>query len=119
MSDKVLMSIVHTSHDLLEDASRLIFRDLVALDVIIEFSSLGQLHYDEDVVSRIEDLIQFDDVWVVDEFKYLDLPFDLLIQRLTLDIMFLFFILRLFNIFTATFTPVKSCLASTCECEYP
>lgn len=49
---------------------------------------------------------------MVDEFEDADLPFDLLARGGTLEIICLFFILRLFIILTATLTPVRSCLAS-------
>jgi len=80
--------------------------------IIIELSALCVLHDDEDVIGGIEDFVEFDDILVVDEFEYFDLSFDLSRRSTTLDIIFLFFILRLFRILTATFNPVKSCLAS-------
>ena len=80
--------------------------------IIIELSALCVLHDDEDVIGGIKDFVEFDDILVVDEFEYFDLSFDLSRRSTTLDIIFLFFILRLFRILTATFNPVKSCLAS-------
>lgn len=114
MSDEILMGVVQSGHDLLEETSGFILGNVIALDIIIELSALSQLHYNENIVSGVQNLIQFDDVGVVDEFEYLDLSFYLFIMDFTLDIMFLFFILRLLRILTATLTPVKSCLASIC-----
>lgn len=88
------------------------FCDIVILYVIIEFATFSELHDDKDVVGGIEYLVKFDDIFVVDELEDFDLSFDLDDKRITLDIMFLFFILRLFMILTATRTPVMSCLAS-------
>lgn len=80
--------------------------------IIIELPTLCIFHDDKNIVGSIQYLIKFDDIFVIDEFQYFDLSFDLHVGGNTLEIMFLFFILRLFMILTATLTPVRSCLAS-------
>ena len=49
---------------------------------------------------------------MTDEAKDTDLSFDLHVGKSTLEIMFLFFILSLLMILTATFAPVSICLPS-------
>lgn len=110
------MRVLHSTDDLPEKKLGLIFRDIIILDVIVEFSSICEFHDDEDIIGSIEDLVKFDDVLVVDELKYFDLPFHLNVILFTFEIIFLFFIFLLLMIFTATLTPVKSCLASN---SYP
>jgi len=82
------------------------------LYILVEFSTLGHFHDDEDVVGGIEHLIQFDDIGMGNKLEYLDLAGDLHAGGYTLEIMFLFFIFNLFIIFTATGRPVNSCFAS-------
>ena len=112
MRDKVSVRISNSADNLLEKEAGILLGDVVILYVVIEFSALGKFHDNKDVVGGIQYFIELDDVLVVDEFEYFDLSFDLGGTRGTLDIMFLFFILRLLIILTATRTPVMSCLAS-------
>jgi len=49
---------------------------------------------------------------MIDKLQNLDFSFDLIELQVTFEIIFLFFILDLLMIFTATFVPVRSCLAS-------
>lgn len=112
MGDEVEMRVAHPADDLPEEEARLLLADVVILDVVVQFSSVGQFHDHEDVVGGVEHLVQLDDILMRDELEDLDLALDLRGEGGTLDIRFLFFILRLLMILMATFTPVRSCLAS-------
>lgn len=112
MSNEVEMRIANSADDLSEEKASFIFGNIVVLDVVIEFAPFGQLHDDEDVVGGVEHFIELDDVLVADEFQDFDFSLDLRPWNGTLDMRFLFFILRLLMIFMATFTPVRSCFAS-------
>jgi len=112
MRDEVAVGVTNTTNYLFEKKPSFILRDVIILNVIVKFSTLCKFHDDEDVIGCIKDFIEFDDVLVVDEFEYFDLSFDLDRKRVTFEIIFLFFILRLLMILTATLSPVRSCLAS-------
>lgn len=118
MRYKICVGISYAVYYLPEEKLSLVLGDLMCLDVVKEFSLLCEFHDDEDVIGGIEYLVQFDDVGVVDEPEYLDLPLDLLEESGTLEIMFLFLILRLLRILMATLMPVRSCLASCLALEY-
>lgn len=118
MGDEVGMSVGYSVDNLFEEEPRVLLGDVVILYIVIEFAALCEFHDDEDIVGGVEYFVQFDDVLVVDEFEYFDLSFDLGLNWVTLEIIFLFFILRLFMIFTATRTPVMSCLASILSSVY-
>lgn len=118
MRYKICVGISYAIYYLPEEKLGLVLGDLMGLDVIKELALLRKFHDDEDVVGGIEDLVQFDDVGVVDEPEYLDLSLDLLEESGTLEIMFLFLILRLLRILMATLMPVRSCLASCLALEY-
>lgn len=112
VSDKIGVGVGDTVDDLFEEETGIFLVDIVVLDVVVEFSPLCEFHDDEDVVGGVEHFVEFDDVVVVDELKDPNLPLDLSLDTCTLEIICLFFILRLFIIFTATLTPVRSCRAS-------
>lgn len=114
MCDKVKMCGFDTLDDLLEEVACLILWKIIILNKVIELSAFCHLHNNEDIGCRVEDLIQFDDIGVADKFEDLDLSFDLCEVYVTFEIMFLFFILDLLMILTATLVPVRSCLASKC-----
>lgn len=118
MGDEVGMGVGHSTDDLLEKEAGILFSDVVVLDIVVELATLCEFHDDEDVVGGVEYFVEFDDVLMVDEFEYLDLSFDLGGRTGTLEIMFLFFILRLLMILTATRTPVMSCRASILKGRY-
>ena len=118
MRDEVEVRIPDPADDLLEEGLRLILSDVVILDVVVQFPAVCELHDDEDVVGGVQHLVQLDDVLMTDKLEDLDLPLYLTHPTCTLEIMFLFFILRLLMIFTATFTPVISCLASASTHSY-
>lgn len=118
MRYKICVGISYAVYDLPEEKLGLVLGDLMCLDVVEKFSLLCEFHDDEDVVGGIEYLIQFDDVSVVDKPEYLDLSLDLHEESGTLEIMFLFLILRLLRILMATLMPVRSCLASGLALEY-
>lgn len=118
MRDEVEVRVPHPADDLLEESLGLLLSDVIILYVIVQFPSVCQLHNHEDVVGRIQHLVQLDDVLMTDKLQYLDLSLYLTPPTCTLEIMFLFFILRLLMIFTATFTPVISCLASALTHPY-
>lgn len=118
MRDEVEVRIPHSADDLLEECLGLLLGDVVVLDVVVEFPSVCELHDDEDVVGGVQHLVQLDDVLMTDKLKDLDLSLHLTQINATLEIMFLFFILRLLMILTATLTPVISCLASTFSHSY-
>lgn len=82
------------------------------LDILVQFSSFGDFHDDEDVVGAIQYLIQLDDVGMIDEFQYFYFSFDLRDGGGTLEIIFTFLIFSLLMILTATGRLVRSCLAS-------
>lgn len=112
------MRVLNPTDNLPEEELRLFFWDIIILYIIVELSSIRELHDDEDIISRIKHLVQLDNVLVIDELEYLDFPLHLNQHTSTFEIIFLFFIFRLLMIFTATFTPVKSCLASNSQAVY-
>jgi len=118
MCDEVGVGVGNSADDLFEEEPGVLLRDIIILYIVVEFAALGELHNHEDVVGRVQHLVQLDDILVVDEFQDLDLPFHLPRALGTFEIMFLFFILRLFMILTATCTPVMSCRASSLGGEY-
>lgn len=87
--------------------------DIIVLNIVIELPFFSDLHDDKDIIGRIKDFIELDDILVIDELEYSDFSFYLSYKETTFDIIFLLFILRLFMIFTATRTPVRSCRASS------
>jgi hypothetical protein len=119
MGDEVEMGISDSGDDLSEEEPGLLLGDIVILNVIVELAAVGQFHDDEDVVGGIEYLVKLDDVLVADELEDLNLALDLSGRGGTLEMRFLFFILRLFMILMATFTPVRSCFASEEPSTYP
>lgn len=68
MRDEILMYILYATNDLSEVELRLLFCDFIVLYKVVELAFRGELHDDEDVVGCVEDLVEFDDVRVVDEF---------------------------------------------------
>lgn len=118
MSDEVVVGIVDSADDLLEEEAGVFLADLIELDIVVQLAPLSQLHDHEDVVAGVEDLVELDDVVVVDELEDPYFPFDLNRPATTFDIMCLLFIFRLFIILTATRTPVRSCLASNFPNKY-
>ena len=80
----------------------------MVLNVVVELATLCQLHDHKDIVGSVEHLIQLDNVLVVDKLQNFNLPLHLPAPTHTLAIIFLFFILRLLMILTATRTPVWS-----------
>ena len=118
MCDEVEVGIGDPTDDLLEEKPGIILADVVILYVVVQLSTFGKFHNDEDIVAGVQNFVKFDDVVVVDEFENPDFPFDLGRGRGTFEIMCLPFILRLFIIFTATRTPVRSCRASTSTYSY-
>jgi hypothetical protein len=118
VGDEIEMSILHPTDDLPEEELGLVFRDIIILYVVVEFAAVCEFHDDEDVIGSIEYFIELDDILMVDELEYLDLPLHLSRSSPTFEIIFLFFIFLLLMIFTATRTPVKSCLASNSHPPY-
>lgn len=118
MCDEVEVRIPHPADDLLEESLGLLLSDVVILYVIVQFPSVCKLHNDEDVVGGVQHLVQLDNVLMTDKLQYLDLSLYLNPPTCTLEIIFLFFILRLLMILTATLTPVISCLASALTHPY-
>jgi hypothetical protein len=112
MRDQIAMRVIDCLDDLPKEQSHVLLGKIVMLYILVEFSTLGHFHDDEDVVGGIEHLIQFDDIGMGNKLEYLDLAGDLHAGGYTLEIMFLFFIFNLFIIFTATGRPVNSCFAS-------
>jgi hypothetical protein len=86
---------------------------VVGLEILVELSSRRQLHDYEDVCGGVEDFVELDDVGMVKGLVVPDLPLDLHTLATTFDIIFLFFILTLLMILTATLAPVSSCRPST------
>jgi hypothetical protein len=113
MGDQVEMRILYPFDDLAEKEFNVFLSELVLVDKLIQFTSLGYLHNNKYVSGGVEYLVQFDDVRMTDKFKDFDFACDLRRGKATLEIMFLFFILSLFNILMATRRPVSSCLASS------
>ncbi len=72
MTDQVLMHVLNTADDLPKIKFCLLLSNFVVLNEVVEFSFWSQFHNDEDVICRIENLIQLDDVWMVDELENLD-----------------------------------------------
>jgi len=118
MCYEIVVSEGNSTNNLFEKEASVLLGDFIILYIIIELSSLRKFHDDKDIFSGVKYFIEFDNVLVVDEFEYFDLSFDLNRGMVTLEIMFLFFIRRLFIIFTATRTPVMSCLASILDSLY-
>lgn len=107
MCDEIEVCELNPCYNLREEESGLSFIDGVLIDILDEFSSVGEFHNHVDMCGRIQNFVEFDDMWMFDEFKYFDLSFDLFRQKGTFDIIFLFFIRSLFIILTATRSPVN------------
>jgi len=71
------MRIFYPFDNLPKKKLNLLLRELVFIDILIKFSSLGHLHDNEDVSGGIEYLIKFDDVWVANKFEDFNLAGDL------------------------------------------
>jgi len=106
------MCCFYTFNDLFKKMSCLIFFEVIILYKVIKFSSFCYFHYNKDISCCVEYFIQFNDIGMVDKLQNLDLSFDLVELLVTFEIIFLFFILDLLMILTATLVPVRSCLAS-------
>jgi len=113
------MGSLDSLDDLSEEGQGLILSEIVVLYVVVELSALGHLHDHKDVTGGVQHFVEFDYVRVVDKLEDPDLPLDLPHHTSTFEIMFLFFILDLFRILTATFVPVRSCLASAVTTTVP
>ena len=66
----IAMNILDSVDNLLEVKLGLIFGYSLALNVIEELAIVGQLHDDEDIIVGIEHFVEFDDIGMVDTFKY-------------------------------------------------
>jgi len=119
MRNKICMSMSNPINYLSKEELSFFFLNVMRLNVVVELSSFCQFHDDKDVVGGVQHFIEFDNIGMVNKFQYFDLSFDLNTNSYTFEIMFLFFIFRLFIILTATFTPVKSCRASIFTQTYP
>jgi hypothetical protein len=118
VGDEVGVGVADALNHLSEEELHFVVRNLVVLHVVEQLSALRQLHHHEDIVRRVQNLVQLDYVGVTDELQDFYLPFHLRPGCCTFEIMFLFRILRLFSILMATLIPVRSCLASTCGVIY-
>lgn len=61
------MCVSHSTDDLPEEEARLLFADVVVLDVIVQLAAVGQLHYHEDIVCSVKHLVELYDVLVAYE----------------------------------------------------
>jgi hypothetical protein len=111
MRDHFFMDVLNSLNGLPKVVFGLFLTDLV-LNALGECTMAGKLHDDEDVVARIQYLIEFDDVGVVEVPEQFDFSFDLSGTIFTFEIMLMFFIFFLLIIFTATSMLVTSCLAA-------
>jgi hypothetical protein len=75
--DEVVVGVVDSADDLLEEEACVLLADLIELNIVVQLAALSQLHDDEDVVAGVEDLVKLNNVVVVDELQDPDLPFDL------------------------------------------
>lgn len=119
MSYVIGVCIGNSMDNLPKEKLGLVLRDLIDLQIVKQFSSFCKFHHHEDVIGRVEDLVEFDDIGVTDKFEDFDLTLDLDVWGGTLEIMFLLRILRLFRILMATRMPVRSWRASECWQHYP
>ena len=70
------MNVLDSVDNLLEIETR-IFLAQVGLNVVVQFAPARQLHDDENVISSIQDFVEFDNVGVIDKLEDFDLSFDL------------------------------------------
>lgn len=112
MSNKVLVDVLNATEYLFEEELGKWLVDVVGLDVVVELALRRELHDGEDVVRCVQNFVKLYDVRMIDELQDLYFSFHLPRALHTFEIMFLFLIFRLFIIFIATFTPVRSCCAS-------
>ncbi len=112
------MCIAHSTDDLSEECLGFLLADVVILNVVVELPPVSQLHYNEYIVGGVQYFVELNYILVANKLKDFYLSLHLSRPIPTLEIIFLFFIFRLFIIFTATLTPVRSCLASTSQQKY-
>ena len=73
MYNSEFMEILNTADDLLEEFARLSFLKLLFLDNIIEeLTPRHKLHDQEELLRRLNDFKELDDVWVSDHFQDLN-----------------------------------------------
>lgn len=113
MRDEVKVGPFESLDDLGEERPCSALGIVVGLEILVELPPRRQLHDDKDVCGGVEDFVELDDVGVVEGLMVPDLPLDLHTLATTFDIIFLFFILTLLIILTATLAPVSSCRPST------
>lgn len=77
MCDEVEVGIGDPADDLLEEKSGIVLTNIVILNVVVQLSTLGEFHNDEDVVAGVQNFVKFDYVVMVDEFEDPNFPFDL------------------------------------------
>lgn len=106
------MRISYSADDLSEEHACLVLADIIILNVVVKLSSVCEFHDHEDIIGGIKHFIELDNVLMTDEFQDFNFSLDLGDRGSTFEMRFLFFILRLLIILIATFTPVRSCLAS-------
>jgi hypothetical protein len=62
------MSVSYPTNDLLKKEFGFLFGKDIIVDIIVELSTLGVFHNDEDIIGGIEYFIEFDNIFVIDEF---------------------------------------------------
>jgi hypothetical protein len=77
------MNVVDGCHEFLEIfAGERLFKPLVFHDNLEELPALGEFHHQIQIILRLNDLIQLNDIWMMYLFEYLDLSgyaFDVLL----------------------------------------
>ena len=75
MNDAQFVKVFDTTDDLLEELAGLCFLQLLLLhDVVKEFASVDELHDQKQLLWRLDDLEELNDVGVPDQLQDVDLP---------------------------------------------
>lgn len=53
VGDEVVMSVGHSTDNLLKEEPGVVFVDVIVLNVVVEFTALGEFHDDKDIVGCV------------------------------------------------------------------
>ena len=53
MGDEVVMSVGHSTDNLLKEEPGVVFVDVIVLNVVVEFTALGEFHDDKNIVGCV------------------------------------------------------------------
>ncbi len=119
MRNELQVDCLHSIDDLSEQIFCAFFRKTSIFYQIEQILIVGHFHHHINVRIGVQHFIKLDDVGMVEDLEDANLTLYLFKAIFTLEIIFLFFILGLFMILTATLTPVRSCFASAFSTKIP